>query len=307
MTGERILRTLILTMIGLTVFSVLRPSSPDPQEDSRVSETWFFINKAHQSADFDVVIIGDSRGLRGISPSVIAASLPTMRIFNFSFNSGGMNREMCAEAEALLCPASAVPTIIFAPTALSFMPFKTANFQFHEYRDKARDEVWLNTKYLALAEWFQPVLPSVFLRKFFSIQPKTKLTQVFHADGWIETDQEPHDDLSDLSLHRERLQGQVADPELIRDFMDQTAAWVQRGIRVFTVFPPADPPRIALEDSLLGFDRAAFKESFIKAGGVWLESEERDYTTYDGSHLVAASAREFSRTLGEALRGNLGH
>lgn len=306
MANERILRTFILAVIGLTAFAVWRPDSPDPQEDVRTRETCFFMAKAHQDRRFGAVIYGDSRGLRGLAPSVIEERLPGLRIFNFSWNAGGMNRRMYAETERLLDPDARPRAVILAPTALSFMAFKRANSQFLEFRHKPWDQVMLYRHLPQVANWFQPVSPSLYPRLILGAKPHLLLYQEFHGDGWIETDQTPFDDLNDLSRVAAQLQGNPVDLELIRDFMDQTSEWTGRGIRVFGLTVPAYPPRVALEESILGFDRTAFIASFRRAGGVWLDLPQSGFDSYDGSHLTAASARRFSDLLGQALAVELG-
>ncbi len=305
MPRERLFQSLILALVGLAAFAFLRPSSPDPTEDARAREAWFFTTKAHQTSRYDGVIVGDSRGLRGLSPEAMSRHLPSLDILNFCFNAGGMNREMYGAAEGLLAPDSPERMIILAPTALSFIGIKRSNAQFHEYLNKPRDLVWLYKYAPYIADWFQPVSPAIYVRKILDLGPPLLLYQVFHEDGWIETDQTPNDDLSDLTIHRDRLIGNIADAELIQDFMDQTSEWTARGIRVFGLFVPAYPPRVAMEDSLLGFDRDGFIESFSRAGGVWLDISQDGYESYDGSHLVSASAREVSDILGSTLAREL--
>ena len=301
MLDERILRTLVLTVAGLVAFGMFRPSSPDPIEDAGSLKTWFFIDKTHQQAVYDGVVLGDSRALRAVSPAALADGLDGLRFYNFSFHAGGLNPEIFMAAEQLLDERSATRAIIIAPTALSFLPRKAGNAQFREYRAKPRDQVWVYRNFPAVAHWFQPVAPSIFVRKFLGVRPPKLLRQEFHADGWIETDQIPGDDLTDLAAHRRPLVGESADQAAIATLMDQTRAWTQRGVRVFGFFPPAHEPRVAQEDSMLGFDREAFVRSFRTAGGIWLDVAREGFDTYDGSHLDGAAARELSHELSRQL------
>lgn len=299
---DRTLITLILALAGLAAYGALRPSSPDPIDDVRARETAFYINKAHQQRVFDGIVVGDSRALRGVSPAAMAHSLGNRRIYNFAINSCGLDREIFAAAEKLLDPASPEPFVILAPTSLTFQPWKRQNAMFREYKAKARDQVWLYQHVPAIARFMQPVSPTVYLRRAFDIRPAKRLEQEFHADGWIATRQVPVDDLTDLSQHREYLAGNVVDPILIGELMLQTREWTARGIRVFAFYPPAQPARTAMEDSVLGFDRQAFAEEFVRAGGKWLDIGGEGLQTYDGSHLEADSAVRMSATLAEQVR-----
>ena len=94
MSRERILTTLIAAATLLLLFGVVKPLSPDPVENSTTTKTWFFINKTHQAANYDLVVVGDSRALRGVAPSIMRETLSEMRIFNFAFHAGGLNPEI---------------------------------------------------------------------------------------------------------------------------------------------------------------------------------------------------------------------
>lgn len=297
MRRERLTMTMILTVVGLALFGMVRPDSPDPVEDSGSLKTWFFLNKTHQDARFDGVVIGDSRALRAVSAKVLSERIGGRRFFNFAFHAGGMNPEMYREAEALLDAGTAEPVIILAPTALSFLPSKAGNAQFHEYRAKPRDLVWVYRHWPGLVHWFRPLVPSVPLRRVLGIEPGLRFEEDYRADGWIATDQDPHDDLTDLSQHRDVLVGRRVDEAGIAAFMDQTRTWTAGGARVFAFFPPAHEPRVAQEDSILGLDREAFVRSFEEAGGVWLDLPREGFDSYDGSHLTRDSALDLSRRL----------
>jgi hypothetical protein len=301
MLKDRVFQTFVVTIILLAAFSFIKPASPDPEENVQSARTGFFIAKAHQRGRFDGVIVGDSRGLHGISPSVMSQVLAGNTIYNVSFNAGGMNEEIFAYAESLLDPEAEKPMIIVAPTALTFMPHKRANSQYREYLAKPRDQVWLYQEFPGLAQALQAVSPSVYLRKFWDLKPRKLLYQEYHADGWIETDQVPHDESYQLDLAEGSLSRFTIDPEIIDGVMDQTRRWTRAGIQVFGLIPPADADRKALEDSVLGFDEAAFARDFTDAGGTWIDLEDQIRDTYDGSHLTGPAAREFSRQLAEAI------
>jgi hypothetical protein len=292
----------MLALVGLVAYGAVRPTSPDPLDDVRARETGFYINKANQPLKFDGIVVGDSRALRGVSTDAMRSDLGNIRVFNFAINSCGLGREIYVEAEELLDPTSPNQFIILAPTSLTFQPWKRENAMFHEYRQKARDQVWTYQHMPFLAQFMQPVSPSVYLRKAFHIVPDKRLEQEFHADGWIATRQIPVDDLSDLSILHKSLAGNVIDPLLVKEFMAQTREWTARDIRVFAFYPPAHPERTALEDSVLGFNRQEFSEEFTLAGGKWIEIDGTGLQTYDGSHLNADSATRMSRILAKHVK-----
>jgi len=305
MGQERLIKTFILAIIGIVVFALFKPVSNDPKENTTALTNWFYLNKSHQGPIYDGVIIGDSRGLRGISPSILEENLPGLDIFNYSFNSGGMNREMYNQAEKLLNPTTEKPLIILATTALSFQPWKRANSQFHEYSNKPRDQVWLNSNARWLSEMFQPLSPSIYIRNWLGMTPPLLLSEEFHTDGWLETDQQPWDVNSDLTEHMEKLAANQADPALIQDYLDQTRTWSDRGISVFGFVHPSHPATVEVEATALKFNQAEISAAFTEAGGIWLDFPSEGYDTYDGSHLTSASAQRFSHVLARAIADQL--
>lgn len=298
---DRTFQTMGLALLGVAAFAHLKPASPDPVENVRAQEAAFYIDKAHQRDRFDGIIIGDSRALRGVSTEAMTGELPGMRVYNFAFNSAGLGTLLYSEAEKLLDPASTGPFVVLAPTSLTFQPWKRANEMFHEYRSKARDQVWLYQHFPSVMERLQALSPSIYVRRALAITPAKRLEQEFRPDGWIATRQFPIDDLEDLEKHRQYLAGNVIDPLLVEELMSQTRAWTARGIRVFAFMPPADQARVAMEDSMLDFDQREFRDAFVSAGGRWLEVNGEGLTTYDGSHLDADSARRMSQCLAREI------
>lgn len=301
MFKERMITTGILAVALLALIGFLRPDSIDPQENVLTAKTEFFMRKAHSEQTFDMIIVGDSRALRGLSPEILEEENPGFSIFNLAFNAGGMNTEMFQLAESHIKPESPTPAILLVPTSLSFLPHKKGNSQYREYKNKPRDLVWLYMKHPQWAHFFQPLSPSVFPRNWWNIEPKEMLYQDFHHSGWIATHQVPFDDVTHFGKQIKILSGMEVDRGLVESFMDQTRDWTRSGIKVFGMLPPAYAPRVAAEDSTIGFDRIAFKDSFIEAGGIWLESNDLDLVTYDGSHLIKESSVLLSRKIGKDI------
>ena len=81
MDGDRTVRTLILAILGIVLFGIFRPASPDPLDDGRARENWFYLYKTHHVGKYELVVVGDSRALRGIAPEEMATELPGMRVF----------------------------------------------------------------------------------------------------------------------------------------------------------------------------------------------------------------------------------
>lgn len=303
MVRERLAVVAIIASIGVIAFGVLRPASIDPQGDLRAARTRFFLGKIDGDPVHDLVVIGDSRALRGISPEEMERSLDGYSVFNFAFDAGGFNREIFAAAERLLDPDSPHPTILIAPTALGFIPWKQTNGQYREYKAKPWDERILYMDFYEVADFFRPLPPSEIVRWVTGQKPKVRTWERFHDDGWIATRQTPFDEFTDLTVLREQLEGNIADPDVVAGLIEQIETWTAKGISVVGCAVPAYGKRVAMEDSMLQFDRDAFVRSFVEAGGIYLDDINVPVVTYDGSHLEEGAARQFSRLLGEAIAG----
>jgi hypothetical protein len=302
MTNERMIRTFILAIVGLALFAWLRPASLEPMYNVVAAKTGFFINKIHSPQTYDMVVMGDSRALRGISPEEMQTILEDRSILNYAFHAGGLNNEMFDAAERRLDPASKNRTVLLAVTSLSLLPLKEANEQYREYLAKPADQVQLYRHAPELANLFQPMEPSIFIRNMLSLKPLLMLEQEFHDSGWIASNRYPNDVSEDLEGYGYKIRQYHLVDRLIDDCLTRTDRWVEQGIEVYAFIMPSEPARVALEDSILGFDRGAFIAGFEAAGGVWLDIDDQGYQVYDGSHLDVASARKLSRVLANALK-----
>jgi hypothetical protein len=90
--------------------------------------------------------------------------------------------------------------------------------------------------------------------------------------------------------------------QLVSQLNQQVVQWKADGIIVVGFRMPSSPDMVELENQVSGFDELEIKENFVKAGGIWLDFSLNDYHSYDGSHLVAESALQFSRDLAEKLK-----
>jgi hypothetical protein len=305
MRTDRTLLALLLAAPLVVLGTWVKPVPPNPLDRDSTDEARFYMVKTHGGQQCDVIVIGDSRALRDVSPQELARSLPGQRIFNFAYNSGGLNAEMYAAAAERLDPAANAPMVTIAVTPLSLMTAKARNEQYHEVLHKSRDERWLMLHAPGLLRWFQPVRPAEVVRPLLGVAPHSLYHQEFHDDGWIGSLRQPENPGEAFGIYEVELSGKTTDPVLVRELLDQTRAWTRAGVRVVGFRPPTTDEVEGLENRLLGFDEKALAVEFAAAGGIWLDFANTPYQTYDGSHLRRESAVAFSRDLGAALRAAL--
>lgn len=299
---DRTLLALLLAAPLLVLGNRVKPVSPNPLDRDRTDEARFYMVKTHGNQRCDVIVLGDSRALRDVSPRELSPSLPGQRILNFAYNAGGLNAEMYAAASARLAPDAHAPMVIVCVTPLSLMSVKARNEQYHEVLRKPRDERWLMLHTPQLAHWFQSVRPVDLTRAILHFAPHSRYSQEFHEDGWIGSLKEPEDPTEALAVYEAQLTGQSIDPALVQDLLAQIRVWTSSGVRVIGLRTPTTDAVEALENRLLSFDESDLAAQFTAAGGVWLNFANSPYRTYDGSHLRRESAIAFSRDLGAALR-----
>lgn len=300
MIRERMVWTLVAALLGFLAIGWVKPPSPDPLDNVKSREAGFFLHKTHGVTDVHHIILGDSRALRDLAPEELGADPNGQQFFNFAYESGGMNDEMYDAVEQRLA-ADGKRSVLLAVTPLAFMPWKVGNAQYREYLNESKDLVLMYRLAPRVAEFLAPIPPSSIVRRLTRRPPQVLIHQVFHEDGWIETDQTPS--TSELETERAvvRLRGNRVSPELIDAFMERTRTWSGSGIRVFGLRPPSSPQMHAIEDTTLAFDQGRFVRRFEEAGGIWIQSVEGEFETYDGSHLRAAEARRYSRFVGNAI------
>ncbi|MFT5128566.1 MAG: hypothetical protein ACI8W8_002179 [Rhodothermales bacterium] len=243
---------------------------------------------------YDIVIPGDSRVYRGVSPSAMRQVFPRARILNFGFSSGGLAPPLLDQAANALSEESNIRALVIGVTPFSLTTEAAANEHIKEHLQESQTEAGLQ-RTLALFGAFDPLVdpPTLALQGGGA-------TQRFFRDGWVasQTDQENH--AEGLRIYREHFARVQVSLEIQNAFMDTVASWRKQGIRIYAFRPPTCPEMVALEDEQSGFVEAEFVAAFTSAGGVWLPMPG-SYHCYDGSHLEARAATAFSLRLATAV------
>lgn len=284
-------RALALALLAILSAALLRPAEPTPRES-------FWIEKVERPAAYDLVLAGNSRVYRGLSPAEMRSAGLEARILNFGFSEGAFEARYLAALDDLLDPASARPALVLgvSPSALSPGAAKRNGFTSVKALRPLRR---LELRYL---EPFQ----SGF-RPFGVVRrggPESGYLQEFHPDGWVASrlvPERPKQALETYRLRYERSPEFRSSDELLANL----AAWVrertQAGVRIYAFRPPSTLAMEELEDRLGGYDEARVRAQLEAAGARWLEVPRDAYPSYDGSHLREDGARALSRDLAAEL------
>jgi hypothetical protein len=313
MKKERSLIALLLAIPIVLVLFALKPRSTtlvvlplyeDPVRRSGAAGERFWVLKTHSTTQYDMILMGDSRLYRGISPQAIEAILPGMRILNFGYSGGGLNPLMYQAAEQRLDPESNHPVIVFGVTPLTLTKQAEKNEHYLQELNRPADYIFMQRYLQPLVRFLEPLNPSTLFRT--KVDQASAFTQQgyyqeFYDDGWIASWTIPEDPQRTLQSFRDIFNETPVDAESVERLLEQTQQWTQRGIQVYAFRVPSSPQMVALENQLSGFDEAAFVEKFKNAGGVWFDIPLEPYHSYDGSHLTKEAALKLSTDLGRLI------
>jgi len=265
--------------------------------------------KVDWKANADVVLAGDSRVYRGLSPEKISAVLGNCRVLNFGFNSAGYSPEYLAGVHRVLDPRSPQPAIVMGITPHSLTPDAVKdNGYLHALSDQrnqpppAAEEVM--ARYCPeVLNFFEPMKFREMLQTVLGIRRHKKATYLesYRLNGWVPGRLIPEDSSSGLKAYRKVFNENKVSDETVRGILDAVRQWTRCGIGVYGFRPPTTAAMVALEDAQSGFDEAKFVAKFVKAGGQWIAVDQDGYHSYDGSHLREDSAATFSVDLARKI------
>lgn len=292
--------------LRLLVFALMAPAwvlvgalaRPAPR-DAGIAPQAFWARKADWGPEFDLVLAGDSRVFRGVSPEIVGPATG-LRVANFGFGGNGFTERYLQDCERLLNSKGA-RVVVLALTPSTLTPSASKTNAHLELQGGHAAERWLDGKVGGL---LYPLRPLPLTDVLLAVQGRDKGHQEFHPSGWVESVHPEEDYGPVLQAYRDVfVNNQVADP-IVRALLGRVSDWIKRGITVFVFRPPTSPAMAALENRLSGFDERDLRARFVERGATWL-AFENVYASYDGSHLSAAAARGFSTDLGASLAKHL--
>ena len=264
---------------------------------------WFWTWKTHSERKCDVVLVGDSRTYRGVSPESMGEVLTGYRIINFGYSSGSLSPLMLAEVEKRL-DRRGKRIIVLGITASSMTPRAARDEQYRQEKNRTTSEILENIYLAPFMTYFDPTTPIRFFEEIGS--RKARFREAFYESGWIAAWKEPPGPPEALSVFANLFTDNRVSPALVEHVLLQTETWTRQGIRVYAFRPPTSPAMVDLEMRLSGFDEGTFRQRFGSFGGVWIDVSKPGYHSYDHSHLDKESAEALSRVIAEAIKQSIG-
>jgi hypothetical protein len=303
------LRTVLVSSALVVAAGLARPRTETVLQESGVHPARFWAEQARVSASFDVVIAGDSRTFRAISPEAMRpgsrdASTPVLRIRNVGFSGACLCEPYLSYVEHALDPRSKDRTIVLGvtPHALTSAAARDNGYlaEVRRPRTEVYERLWLSPA----LDFLAPIAPADLARAASGTdvrKAQTHYFETFHDDGWVASRVEPEEPDRALRQYAEAFRETRVDPALVDALIAATAAWKAAGIRVVALRPPTSQAMTQLEDEHSGFDERAFRDRFVAARGEYLVFDANAYHSYDGSHLREDAARELSHDLADRL------
>lgn len=271
-----------------------------PDESAQANRFWW--NKAHAEHNaYNIVLLGDSRSLRGLSPAVMEEELQEANIYNFAFFAAGLTPGFLDTALQLLDKQASTKILVLGITPYSLTQAAAGNGHFTQWANKSRVEVFGDVYFTSILDLFPRIIPPDVARWIQGYRRRV----VFHEDGWAECDVFPLRPEESLASYQSRFQSNSVRKCNIVPLLNAVREARDKDVIVYGFRPPTTNAMETIENRYSGFDEASFAVEFEDAGGRWLHVPGDDYESYDGSHLSSASARKLSKRLAVLIQEDL--
>lgn len=293
---DRTVITMVLSLLLILVMGMLRPDKP-----LGLYQQKYWAQKIQWQHCADVVLTGDSRVLAGLSPVEMQKTLVDRRIVNYAFGSNWYSTEYLQASENVLDPKSHKKTIIMgiSPHSLTQRGGKSAHF--FELREFSKQQIFMDIHFAAVKQFLEPMsFRDAFHGLFPSLAP-THTRKEFLVDGWIAIHKTPKGEKRELKRYRKIYEDHQVSEQTIAYVTTFVSEWTRSGITVYGFLLPTCSEMVELEKNFSGFEKGQFIDAFKTAGGLWIETDQCKYYSFDGSHLQDGAALEFSRDIAKRI------
>jgi len=294
---ERLIYVFILSIIFFTIAIFVIPQ----KENLKNIYNKFWVNKTYAGSNYNMIIIGDSRVYRGISPNEIEVVLPNYKVLNFGFSSGRLDGELLKQAENKLNNSdNRVIVLGITPNSLTEHPM--ANAQIIEYLKMPREERYEILYFKNILSLFEPITKETFKNWNNKELTERNYVEEYTSKGWVASSYIVEDTITALNSYRKWFSETNISENITKRLFSKINDWQRKGIKVYAFRMPTSWSMYNIEDTILKFDEKKIAKRCIDAGAVWVDVNKKSYHSYDGSHLEKKSAIEFSKDLACKLK-----
>lgn len=269
-----------------------------PWSAAQLDDAYYYYQKLTWKQNADVVILGDSRPMIALSPSVMSSELEGLRIRNFSFSGVGYSADYLGAAEQVWdheCGDTLIALMGITPRSLRRISQKDNRFT-SSLRTYTPQNYWKARCF----SWIPHVWPAVdrpFLRALVQGVSPSEFKLYRDSYGWFEPCHQ-NADLSGTMVYYSRIRTDPICDEIVDRLLNRVREWNAKGIHVYGFRPPTCREMEALEDD---FDEESFVRAFEAAGGRWIAPPSDNLATYDASHLDLDSVPLFSHRVARTV------
>ena len=297
---KKISATLVSSSILLGLFGWLLPVSPDVELNKEI----YWLRKTFSQEKYNIVIGGDSRVHRGLSPDDLLLQVnEASNAIILGYSSAGYSKDYCSFLLSKLNKEGNTKALILGLTPHSFTPDALENGHFHEV-------LYTSTADMQKALYLEPFLQFFEPRKISLLFRSTDYQvngylEKFHDNGWVESDNLKTDSTRAIKSYSKVFIDNTVNDAAVNDFIVWVDSLSKENIAVLGYRPPTTVTMRSLEDSVSGYNETAIRNAFEASGGQWIDFKDNDFESYDGSHLRAKDARHLSKDIGIEIQGLL--
>ena len=194
---------------------VARLSFIVPKNAEKYLSEVFWSRKTYAQADYDVVILGDSRTYRGLSPAIIESHFPGLKVLNFAYSNGGLNPTMFAAGEYKLARNEKPKIILLGVSANTVTGYSAPNTQYLQEISRPREELIERLYLNPVQYWFSATSPEK-LKEHFSVKKETAYYKhKYFMNGYVESDKFPIDTLEAIPSYTKDFTHYKVEPEYL--------------------------------------------------------------------------------------------
>ena len=282
---------MLVLLCSVTVVVSFAMVRPKPTSFSNPS--WYWQAKVEWKKCANIVLAGNSRTYRGLSPVEFEKVLGGKAV-NAGFSSGRYSEEYCDYLATLFEDDQSTHKILVAGIchgAICNLDIKNSGFLDALKKSK---ESTLTAEQQKQTDKYDIAFGSLIKINYVD---NNNYIQEFFANGWVSSDYRKRDvNYSLLSYKKAYNQGDkyLCSEQEIEIVISSFNKLSSKGIQVFCLWLPTSPQMTKLENIESGMKANEIEYIFKERGIKWISFPDTDYISYDGSHLETKSATRLS-------------
>jgi len=293
---QNISLTLLVSAILVGALSFAIPKNKEKYLGDR-----FWSQKTFASSRYNVVLMGDSRVYRGLSPSVMEEALTGLKVLNFGYSNGGLNPTMFAAAEKKLSEKNNKKVIVIGVSANCITGYTQKNEQYIQEKSRPREDVFERLYFNGIKYHFSATNPEALKEAMIQKPLTSYYRNEYFSNGYVCSEKFPVDTMEAIPSYIQDFTNYKVEDRFVDVLINQFEDWRKKGIIVIGFRPPTTVPMKALEDTMGLYNEKMIRTKFTEAGGHWIELDQTQYKTYDGSHLDKESAVRLSEKIADEI------